>query len=205
MAKITRADQILDTVYAKLGLSSSSSRQKYENLQKINRELDRLNARDKFTIKTTGTINERLVQLALDGYVPKSWYKLTDNKYQWLGDFGIQGYPLSVMVSVKSFKAKERLLVSGTGSLLAPTLGWGRFDDETEFSIDRLDAYLFRGFLSIYLPDSTLNKVTWSARHQKNFFGKPFLRSINDFGLDLENSLQKQTTGIQSLLDISLF
>ena len=55
-------------------------------------------------VKTTGTINERLVQLALEGYMPKSWYKLTQKKYQWLGDFGIMSYPLSTIISVKSFK-----------------------------------------------------------------------------------------------------
>ena len=121
----------------------------------INSELDQINNSlpKPMNVKTTGTINERLVQLALEGFAPSAWYELKDKKYQWLGDFALQGYPLSVIISVKSFKAKERLLVSGTGSLHAPTVGWGRFDDPKEFSTSRLEAYLFRGFLCIYVSE----------------------------------------------------
>lgn len=205
MTRLTKADQYLDLVFQKLKLSESSPKQKYKSLQAINEQLDLINAESKMSVKTTGTINERLVQLALEGYAPDSWYKLTAFKYQWLGDFGIQGYPLSVIISVKSFKTKERLLVSGTGSLLAPTVGWGRFEDADEFNYTRLEAYLFRGFLAIYMPQTTLNKLKPNARNRENFFNKPLLRPIDDFGEDLEKSLMKQSSGTERLLDISIF
>ena len=140
--------------------------EKYKCLDQINSELDKFNQTlsKPMNVKTTGTISERLVQLALEGYMPESWYKLTDSKYQWLGDFGIQGYPLSAIISVKSFTAKERLLVSGTGTLHAPTIGWGRFKDPSEFSEERLKAYLFRGFLAIYMPRDTISLLNLNSK-----------------------------------------
>ena len=106
---ISLADRYLSDVYTRLGLSKANSKEKYNRLTDINSELDRINSSlpKQMNVKTTGTINERLVQLALEGFMPESWYSLNDNKYQWLGDFGVQGYPLSVVISVKSFKTKE--------------------------------------------------------------------------------------------------
>lgn len=193
------ADDYLDQAYQACGVNSLTSREKYNNLSAINKQLDIINSRARMNVKTTGTINERLVQLALEGFAPSAWYELKDKKYQWLGDFALQGYPLSVIISVKSFKAKERLLVSGTGSLHAPTIGWGRFDDPTEFSKARLEAYLFRGFLCIYMPKSTIAEMEPSAQNVKNFYGKNFIRDISNFGHDLEASLIYQRTRDDSI------
>jgi len=206
---ISLADQYLNDVYTCLGLSKANSKEKYNRLADINSELDRINSSlpKQMNVKTTGTINERLVQLALEGFMPESWYSLNDNKYQWLGDFGVQGYPLSVVISVKSFKTKERLLVSGTGSLHAPTIGWGRFDDKTEFSEKRLEAYLFRGFLAIYMPKETLDGLSLGAKQTLNFYRRPFLRAIDKFGIDMLGSCYspETKTGVSKLLDISSF
>lgn len=192
---MTQADVYLEQAYKACGISSLSSREKYKHLSAINRQLDIINSQARMNVKTTGTINERLVQLALEGFAPSAWYELKTKKYQWLGDFALQGYPLSVIISVKSFKAKERLLVSGTGSLLAPTIGWGRFSDPSEFSKARLEAYLLRGFLCIYMPKTTIDAMELSARQVKNFYGKKLIRDISDFGRDLEGSLINQRIG----------
>lgn len=194
---MTLADDYLDIAYKTCGVAGLTSRNKYQQIDRINHELDKINSKltKPMNVKTTGTINERLVRLALEGFAPSVWYELHEKKYQWLGDFALQGYPLSVVISVKSFKAKERLLVSGTGSLHAPTIGWGRFDDQKEFSVARLEAYLFRGFLCIYMPLQTIKKLSVDARNLKNFYGNDFIRDINSFGRDLEKSLVTQRSG----------
>ncbi len=204
---MSQADKYLKEVYTKLGIDNLSPEEKYNRLDEINLELDSLNASlpKPMNVKTTGTINERLVQLALEGYMPKSWYKLTQKKYQWLGDFGIMSYPLSTIISVKSFKTKERLLVSGTGSLHAPTIGWGRFDDPKEFSEERLKAYLFRGFLAIYMPSSTISELSTEAINLNNHYEKKLIRPINNFGSDLKKSLISERTSSTILLNTSEF
>lgn len=183
------ADDILNQVYGQLGLTGSTAEQKYLQLAQINAALDAINQANRINVKTTGTINERLVELALRAYVPQSWYHLTRGSYDWLGDFGIGAYPLSVVVSVKSFKAKERLLVSGTGTLYAPTIGWGRFDNAAEFGEQRLKVYLLRGFLAIYMPEQTRNQLAPAARQLCNYHGRPLVRAIDDFGTDVRQSL----------------
>ena len=204
---MSQADKYLKEVYTKLGIDTIGPEEKYNNLDRINFELDLINASlaKPMNVQTTGTINERLVQLALEGYMPKSWYRLTHKKYQWLGDFGVMGYPLSTIISVKSFKTKERLLVSGTGSLHAPTIGWGRFDDPKEFSEERLKAYLFRGFLAIYMPSKTISELLPEAQNLNNHYGKKLIRSINDFGNDLKSSLISEKTSSTILLNTSGF
>lgn len=186
------ADDLLTQVYNLLGLNNATAQQKYAQLDQINAELDAINAQNRISLKTTGTINERLVELALRAHAPDSWYHLRSGRYEWLGDFGINAYPLSVVVSVKSFKAKERLLVSGTGTLYAPTIGWGRFNDPAEFGLDRLKTYLFRGFLAIYMPDQTIAQLALPARQLQNYYGRPFIRSINAFGNELAAAVVPQ-------------
>ena len=185
---MTKADELLDKVYQKLGLTSSTDEVKYQNLTQINGELDAINKASSINVKTTGTITERLVELALRAYAPNQWYHLRQGRHDWLGDFAINAYPLSVVISVKSFKAKERLLVSGTGTLYAPTIGWGRFDDPTEFEPERLKVYLFRGFLAIYMPQNTIQNLKPKAQKMVNFYGRPFVRSLDDFGTDLRQA-----------------
>ena len=75
------------------------------------------------------------------------------------------GTPFNAVISVKSYKVKERLLVSGSGSLLVPTIGWGFMNDPNEFKYERLKNYLYRGFIAIYMPKETLDK---SEKNSKN-------------------------------------
>ncbi len=81
MAKKTKTDEILDGVIASLGLSKTQPKICYQNLTAINAALDKINAKNTINVKTTGTINERLVQFALDGFVSNSWYPLTYKKF----------------------------------------------------------------------------------------------------------------------------
>lgn len=200
------ADDLLAQVYNTLGLNHATDQQKYGQLDQINAELDAINALNRISVKTTGTINERLVELALKAHAPDSWYHLRRGRYEWLGDFGINAYPLSVVVSVKSFKAKERLLVSGTGTLYAPTIGWGRFDDPAEFRQDRLKTYLFRGFLAIYMPDQTIRQLDPLALQLRNYYDRPFIRSNNSFGIDLAAAVVPQfQIGGAGLIDTASF
>ena len=93
------------------------------------------------------------------------------------------------MVSVKSFKAKERLLVSGTGTLHAPTIGWGRFNVPSEWTKQRLEAYLFSGFLAIYMPSATISLLPSESKKVENFYRRPLICPIKDFGNDLQKNI----------------
>ena len=205
MATPIQADILIDNVLLKLNLSRKDPANCYNNLSLINDELDKINTQKTIDTKTTGTINERLVKFALDGFVKDSWYPLTFKKFQWLGDFGVFGYPVNAIISVKSFTAKERLLASGTGSFLAPTIGWGRFNDEKEFSYKRMRNYEYRGFLAIYMPEQTIQKLTDEAKNVLNFNKKPLIRDIKNFGADLSQARITKSKPHINMLDFSTF
>ncbi len=189
MATGTRADAVLAGVYAKLGIAGATSAQKYAAIVPIVGALHMINAANPIAVGTTGTISERLCLLGIEA-VPQLAGEMRKygNDWRWLGDFLLPGHPYDVAVSVKSFKAKERLLASGTGSLLTPTIGWGLFDDSAEWSEDRLRSYLYRGFVSIYMPAATLAKVAIAAPAAisvRNINGNLLLRNVAQFSIDL--------------------
>ena len=190
MVTSTQADSILNTVYQTLGLTATTEKIKYAQIVNIVTQLQRINATNQINVGTTGTISERLCQLGIDS-VPALMNKTRKygKDWKWLGDFLLPGDPYDVAVSVKSFKAKERLLASGTGSLLTPTIGWGLFDDPTEWSESRSQSYLYRGFVSIYMPVSTLLQVSAQARNVRNINGNFLLRDLANFSADLENGI----------------
>ena len=117
------------------------------------------------------------------------------------------GSPFNLFVSVKSYKAKERLIVSGTGQNAAPVVGYGLFDDPSEWSPDRVKQYKQRGFVAIYMPKSlydTLAAMTaltpglpprltrkystsngYPATSIKNIYDRPLLRKLEDFDDDI--------------------
>ena len=66
------ADDYLDQAYQACGVSSLNPREKYKHLSAINKQLDIINSRARMNVKTTGTVNERLVQLALEGFAPSA-------------------------------------------------------------------------------------------------------------------------------------
>lgn len=183
---ITKADEILNGVYDTLGLSTATVSEKYAKVLEIVTELEKSNSKSKIAVGTTGTISERLCKLGIDAVLPLTGkMRPYGTNWKWLGDFLLPGEPYDIAVSVKSFKAKERLLASGTGSFLTPTIGWGLLNDSKEWSEDRSRSYLYRGFVAIYMPELTLNKVGTAAKKVLNINGKPLLRNLGNFSQDL--------------------
>ncbi|MDQ3171166.1 MAG: hypothetical protein M3Q55_13600 [Acidobacteriota bacterium] len=184
----TKADQILAGVVSGLGLDPTDPLAIYANINEIVEQLALLNAAETISVSTTGTITERLCEYGLKVAAPDSYRKLAP-AWKWLGDFYVQGAPFNTLISVKSFKAKERLLSSGTGNLLSPTLGYGLFNDPKEWSQKRVASYVFRAFFGIYMPYKLLTTLSVEAKEQKNINGMPFLRCIEDFISDIRGAM----------------
>jgi hypothetical protein len=195
---MTNADSLLNTVYGTLNLQNSTHEEKYLQINNIVIQLQQLNNQNTINSKTTGTISERLCELALQACV-SNIYKNISDKWNWMADFSVLGHPFNLLISVKSFKAKERLLVSGSGNILSPTVGWGLFNDVNEWTENRTRTYLFRSFIAIYLPVLLYDVIPVNSRNINNINGKPFLRSINDFMDDLTNAINN------GVIDITLF
>lgn len=191
----TKADEILKRVLTRLNIQDKSNEEKLNNIYKIFPELDKLNQEVKFSVSTTGTITERICGWALDTALPNGYYRLTGNSDKWLGDYVILGVPFNVVISVKSYKVKERLLVSGSGSLLVPTIGWGFMNDPKEFKYERLQSYLYRGFIAIYMPNFTLKNVEKNSLALLNVHKNKFLRPIENLVNDIKKSQEKKIFG----------
>ena len=155
---MTQADRILNSVYQQLGIQNATDIQKYNRINNIVIELQNRNARRRIGVKTTGTISERLCELALKSSVP-TIYNTLGRDWKWIGDFSILGNPFNLIISAKSFKARERLMASGSGNVLSPTVGWGLFDDANEWTRPRIKGYLFRAFIVIYMPSRLLQQL----------------------------------------------
>jgi hypothetical protein len=178
------ADQILSEVYENLELNDADDMIKYNSIGQIVQRLSQRNQQNKIHEKTTGTISERLCELALRSKVDGIYRRVT-NEWNWMADFSILGHPFNLLISVKSFKAKERLLVSGSGNILSPTVGWGLFDDPSEWTESRTRLYLFRAFIAIYMPTQLYDQIAEASKAVRNINGKPFLRRVDDFMNDL--------------------
>ena len=196
----TRADSILKEVYTKLKLNNASDTVKYSHINRIVNELARINKKSTIHEKTTGTISERLCELALKSVVSKLYKRITGD-WNWMADFSVYGHPFNLLVSVKSFKAKERLLASGSGNNLSPIVGWGLIDDRTEWSSKkRIEMYLYRSFLAIYLPVRLYEELPKYLRDITNINGRPFLRQIDLFPEDIVNAV-----GGKDYIDVTIF
>lgn len=185
---MSKADQILEKVLTELNLVNANSEEKFQNVYNMFPILDRLNQEDTFSVSTTGTITERVCAWALDAALPSGYFRLTSNDDKWLGDYCLLGTPFNIVISVKSYKVKERLLVSGSGSLLVPTVGWGFMNDPDEFKFKRLKNYLYRGFIAIYMPKDTLEQTEENSRNLENTHKKKFLRPIENLISDIKSS-----------------
>lgn len=196
MPRPTIADTLLNDAYTALGLSGADAATKYDAIPNIIAHLAVVNSASRISEGTTGTISERLCVLGLEqiqNTMPDFSYRRFGKDWKWIGDILVSGDPYDLAVSVKSYKAKERLLASGTGSLLTPTVGWGLFDDVAEWSADRTASYLYRGFIAIYMPENTLAGIAADARAITNINGKPLLRDVVDFPSDLTSVITART------------
>lgn len=192
------ADQLINQVLNNLNLQNATSFDKYNQLENIVAELQQINAHQPINPKTTGTISERLCEFGLNATVP-NFYKNIGNDWNWMADFSVYGHPFNLLISVKSFKAKERLLVSGSGNNLSPTIGWGLFNDPAEWGLDRVKRYLFRSFIAIYMPTSLFNQLNANVISINNINGKPFIREINTFVIDLQNAINNNAIDISQI------
>ncbi len=192
---MAQADIYLDQVYQTLGLNGATDTVKYQNVTHIVNELQIIHAANPINGKTTGTISERLCELGLKASVPNI-YKKIGSDWNWMADFSVLGHPFNLLVSVKSFKAKERLIVSGSGNNLSPTIGWGLFDDIDEWSLNRVQSYLYRSFICIYMPALTYNTLPINVRNVNNINGNRFLRVLDDFCNDLAGAVINNTVEI---------
>ena len=144
-------------------------------------------------VSVIGKISEYICELALKSAAPGRYCRPPKN-WDWVGDYELLGAPFNLFISVKSYAAKERLIVSGTGQLAAPVIGWGLFNDKKEWSPSRVKQYKQRGFLAIYMP-RTLYKSLDSEEIDEskdypvtkivNIYGQPLIRKINAFADDV--------------------
>ncbi len=191
---MAQADVILTKVYNHLHIQNLTDAEKYGRINDIVLRLQQLNQQSAINVKTTGTISERLCELALRAQVPG--YSRITEEWNWMADFSLLGKPFNLLVSVKSFKAKERLLVSGSGNILSPSVGWGLFDDINEWTEDRVRKYLYRGFIGIYMPTNLYGQLSAQSRRVNNINGKRLLRKIENFMRDLDNALENNKINI---------
>lgn len=224
---ISQSQLIFDETIRRSGFSGASSQTQYDHIYDIlaarnTVHNDIVAAGLKEDVKVTGAVTELICKIALDASAPTR-YDTLPKTWDWIGDFAIMGSPFNLFVSVKSYKAKERLIVSGTGQNAAPVVGYGLFDDPSEWSPDRVKQYKQRGFVAIYMPKdlyNTLDAMTpktpgltprlirkysaangYPATNIKNIYDRPLLRKLEEFDDDIARvCIQGNYT-----LDLSLY
>ncbi len=193
-----QADIILNQVLTNLNIQNGTAQNKYNQIPAIVNSLTQINNQQAINAKTTGTISERLCELGLKASVPNIYNKITGS-WNWMADFSVYGHPFNLLISVKSFKAKERLLVSGSGNNLSPTIGWGLFNDPDEWKLERVKSYLYRSFIAIYMPTPLYNQLHADVVAIKNINGNPFIRKLDEFVLDLRNATNNNAIDISEI------
>jgi hypothetical protein len=186
----TKADKLIYNACSDLGIDPVNANDIYINVYRLRDKLQAENDLSSIAVGTTGTITERLCEAALISI--NSGYGKLPNDWKWVGDFYIESIPFNVIVSVKSFKAKERLLSSGSGNYLSPTIGFGLFNDSREFRFNRVAKYPFRAFIAIYMPKDTYDQLDTDVQSLKNINNRPFIRKIEDFPEDLSSARDKK-------------
>jgi hypothetical protein len=179
VASIALVNQALQS----LGLAGAPPAAVYADVDRIVAFLQQINAQQKVNVTVTGKISEILCEYGLRASTTQngSAYARMPAYWKWVGDYYVLGDPFNLIVSVKSFTAKERLLASGSGNALSPTVGWGLFKDVREFSYDRLVSYAYRSFVAIYAPGTTCQRLSPQAAQFSNINGNPLMRPLSQF------------------------
>ena len=112
---------------------------------------------------------------------------------QALGDILIPCAPTNLLISVKSEKARERLLYSANS---IEGIGFGFFDEPQEFWTDsRMQLYKRMGFSAIYMPSETVNSINAHIGHENNrrlnVYGSELYRPITTFADDMNRIVGK--------------
>jgi len=164
----------------------------YAQIDAIVAHLQAVNAEHPIPAATTGNISERLCRYGLQAGItgPNSGaFEQMPDYWKWVGDFYLLGAPFNIIVSVKSFAARERLLASRSGNLLSPTVGWGLFNQPAEFSYDRLVSYAYRGFAAIYAPTALIQALPANVMAFTNINGNPLMRDLAALVADVQHMM----------------
>jgi hypothetical protein len=190
----TQASKFLNQAITELGFEGFTNTELYANVGSILQYLNEINALKAIAVGTTGTILEQLCRYGLEAAVAGTQATVTrmPQQWKWVGDFSIPGDPFNLVISVKSFKARERLLASGSGSALSPTIGWGAFNAPNEFNASRIASYAYRGFVAIYMPEATRTALMAAALNFTNINGRPFIRAHADLVENINSAINKQ-------------
>lgn len=226
---ISQSQLIFNESLNRSGLSNATAQEQYDHIYDIlaarnSVHADIIAAGLTEDVKVTGAVTELICKIALDAVAHDRYDKLPKT-WDWVGDFAVMGSPFNLFISVKSYKAKERLIVSGTGQNAAPVVGYGLFDDPNEWSPDRVKQYKQRGFIAIYIPQNlyftlaamipTTPGLTARLRRKysaangypataiNNIYDRPLLRKLEDFDDDIRNVIE-QGAGSYNL-DLSIF
>lgn len=192
---ITQTELVFNEILNRSGMLGLTADFQYSNINSI------LNARNAVTadiqaagmsedVSLVGSITEQICRIGLEAAAPDRYSKLPKN-WKWIGDFAITGLPFNIFVSVKSYYARERLIVSGTGQGAAPVIGYGLFRDSSEWNPSRVNQYKHRSFIAIYMPLDLYNCLASlpGAGHPvtsiMNLYERPFIRNIADFASDV--------------------
>lgn len=125
----------------------------------------------------------------MPGHILLNEGKMNDLKA--LGDILIPCAPTNLVISVKSEKAKERLLYSANS---IEGIGFGFFDTASEFwTKRRMQLYKRMGFSAIYMPDTTLDILNakldadGNRQYAVNINGTALYRPLTKFCADMHN------------------
>lgn len=199
---ITQTELVFSEMLIRSGQISNPPEEQYKHIYDI------LEARNSITadiaaagltedVSLIGSLTEKLCEIGIKAICGGDRYSQLPKNWKWLGDFAIIGLPFNLYISVKSYYAKERLIVSGTGQMAAPVIGYGLFKDIKEWGPSRVIQYKHRGFVAIYIPyELYLALSSKSGKGHpvtdiKNIYDKPFLRDIANFSEDLKKIVTK--------------
>ena len=76
-------------------------------------------------------------------------------------------------------------------------------DDPNEFKYERLQSYLYRGFIAIYMPNFTLQKVENKSLALENVHKRKFLRPIENLVNDIKNAIEEKKFGQSVMLAVN--
>ena len=188
-------EQYLTQAIAALGYQDYTNAEIYARIADILTYIHtNINAVQTISAGTTGALLERLCRYGLDAAAEgtQAVVRRMPQQWKWVGDFSISGDPFNLVISCKSFTAKERLLASGSGSALSPTIGWGAFTDADEFTPERVTSYAYRGFVAIYMPETTRNVLPAESLNFVNINGRPFIRARQDFVVNIHAAINAE-------------
>ena len=108
------------------------------------------------------------------------------SELQALGDILVPCAPTNLLISVKSEKARERLLYSANS---IEGIGFGFFDEPEEFWTEsRMQLYKRMGFSAIYMPGDTVDAIharVGTTSRRLNVYGTELYRPITTFADDM--------------------